>query len=199
MLKINHKLSKRIKKSEIFLIGCSAGGFSVIFDLLTGLGSDFPIPIVVIIHRSSKYKSEIETLLNKKVSLNVKLAEDQEVIKPGTVYFASADYHLLIEPEHKFTLDDSEPVHYCRPAIDVTFQSAADVYKDRVMAILLSGANNDGALGMKYIADMGGVTIVQDPECAEVDTMPQSAIKEAKIDLILSNEDIFRLINNFYR
>lgn len=164
------------------------------FDLLSGLPSNFPLPIIVIIHRSPKYKSAIEDILNDKGNLPVRLVKDKEKVENGMIYFAPPDYHLLIEPNGELTLDYSEPVHYCRPSIDVTFQSFSDVYTENLIAILLSGANEDGADGMAYVGRAGGITVVQDPESAEVRIMPEAALSRTNIDLVLTNQEIFDLM-----
>lgn len=181
------------------MIGCSAGGFALLHDIILQLPEKYPLAVIVIIHRSRKYESRIEKNLTAKGSILVKLAADKQLMKPGRVYFAPADYHLLLEPDRSFTLDFSEPVHFCRPSIDVTFQSVSDVLGSKVIGILLSGANKDGANGIKYIGDNGGLTVVQDPEEAEVDTMPLSAIKLTKVDLILKNGELFNLFDEIYR
>ena len=136
----------------------------------------------------------MEELLDSKSSICVKLAEDKEKIRKGFVYFAPPDYHLLLEPDDIFTLDTSEPVMYCRPSIDVTFQSVADVYQEKVIALLLSGANADGADGLCYIHNKRGLIGVQDPEIAEVRTMPEAAINRCSADLILNNSQIFSFV-----
>lgn len=171
----------------------------MLHDLILQLPENYPVAIIVIIHRSRKYESGIEKALTAKGSIRVKLAKDKQLMKPGRVYFAPADYHLLLEPDHSFTLDFSEPVHFCRPSIDVTFQSVSDVLGSKVIGVLLSGANRDGANGIKYVGDKGGLTVVQDPEEAEVATMPQSAIKLSQVDLILKNEELFNLFDQIYR
>ncbi|MBC7913164.1 MAG: chemotaxis protein CheB [Pyrinomonadaceae bacterium] len=186
----------RYKKAKIIVIGCSAGGFTLVFDLIAILPKNFPIPIIVVIHRSRKHKSSIEELLNNKSKVMVKVAGDKDPLKKGTVYFAPSDYHLLVEPNGCLTLDSSEPILYSRPSIDVTFQSVADVYKENVIAILLSGANTDGAEGICYIRERKGFTIVQHPDSAEVKTMPEAAISRCKADLILSNLELFSFMEN---
>jgi len=185
----------KIKNAEILLIGCSAGGFSIVYDMVLNFSENFPLPVLIVIHRGRKYKSFIEERLNLNSKLKVKMAEDKEQIKKGTVYFAPPDYHLLVEEDGSLSLDYSEPVLFCRPAIDATFQSAADVYKEKVIAVLLSGANEDGAEGIAYISELNGLTVVQDPDCAELRTMPQSAIEKANVDLILNNLQIAELMN----
>lgn len=194
MLDLDLHIAERIKQTRVIVLGCSAGGFHLTFDLLSRLTSNFPLPIVVVIHRSPKYKSAIEDILNEKGNLPVKLVKDKEKIENGMIFFAPPDYHLLIEPNGELALDYSEPVHYCRPSIDVTFQSFSDVYTKNLLAILLSGANEDGADGMAYVGRAGGITVVQDPESAEVRTMPEAAISRTNIDLVLKDQEIFELM-----
>ena len=189
-------IAKKIRNAELLVIGCSAGGFAIIYNLVQNLPENFPLPVLIVIHRSPKYKSLIEEQLNLKGKMSVKMAEDKEQIQKGFVYFAPPDYHLLVESDGSLALDNSEPVHFCRPAIDVTFQSAADVYKDKVIAILLSGANEDGADGIAYVSELNGLTVVQDPDVAEVKTMPNAAIEKTNVDLILNNLQIEELMKN---
>lgn len=165
-----------MKKPEILCIGGSAGSYHLILDLLATIPTQFQIPLVVIIHRNERYDSKIEENLNKRIALRVKVAEDKEAIQAGTIYFAPAGYHLLIEPDFTFSLDISAPLNFCRPAIDVTFETAAEAYQDRCCGILLSGANQDGAKGLLRIQEFGGICLVQDPVEAEISTMPQAAL-----------------------
>lgn len=138
----------------------------------------------------------MEELLNSKSNIQVKLSEDKEMIRKGCAYFAPPDYHLLLEPEGCFSLDSSEPVLYSRPSIDVTFKSVADVYKEKVIGMLLSGANEDGADGLCYIHDKGGLVVIQNPDEAEVRRMPEAAVSRCPGALILTNEDIFAFLSN---
>ena len=174
----------------------SAGGFSIIYDLVLNFPENFPLPVLIVIHRSRKYKSLIEEQLNLNGKLKVKMAEDKERIKKGIVYFAPPDYHLLVEDGGSLSLDYSELVHFCRPAIDATFQSAADVYKEKVIAVLLSGANEDGAEGIAYISELNGCNSRIRSRYAEFRTMPQAAIEKANVDLILNNLQIAELMND---
>ena len=190
---VDLKLSNdtRLEKAKVVVIGCSAGGFTLVFDIISKLPRNFPLPVIVVIHRSRKHKSSIEEILNSKSKVMVKVAGDKDQLMKGSVYFAPSDYHLLLEPDETLTLDFSEPVLFSRPSIDVTFHSVADVYNDKTIAILLSGANTDGAEGMCYIHKKKGFTIVQNPDSAEVRTMPEAAINKCSADLILSNLEIF--------
>jgi len=195
LLSPDNQLSERIRNAEVLLIGCSAGGFNLLFELLLQLPADFPVPVIIIIHRSRKYKSSMEDLLQKKANVIVKLADDKEQIKKGYIYFAPSDYHLLLEPDYTFSLDLSEPVFYCRPSIDVTFESVSDIYRDKVIGILLSGANEDGAQGMYHIEQNNGFVVAQNPESAEISTMPEAAIAKCKKILILNNAELKEFIN----
>lgn len=199
MVKISPDIEQKILAANAMVIGCSAGGFGLLSDLITSLPEDFPLAVIVIIHRSKKHKSTIEKVLTAKGSVPVKIAADKQLLKPGSVYFAPADYHLLLEPDLSFTLDFSEPLFFCRPSIDVTFQSVSDVLGEKVIGLLLSGANQDGANGIKYIGENGGLTVVQDPEEAEVATMPKAALNSGPVDLILKNDEIFNILNDIYR
>jgi two-component system, chemotaxis family, protein-glutamate methylesterase/glutaminase len=194
LLKLASDIESRIASSAVLLLGCSAGGFSLVYDLLIRMPAGFPLPVIVVMHRSKRYKTFIEELLDSKSALGIKIAEDKELLTAGHAYFAPPDYHLLLEPDLTFTLDSSEPVWYCRPSIDVTFQSVADVLGDRSIAVLLSGANEDGADGLCYLGARNGIVVVQDPNEAEVKTMPQAAINRCNADLVLGNEEIFQLI-----
>lgn len=173
------------------MLGCSAGGFNIMAGMLKAIPATVPFGILVVIHRNAKYETQLEQNLAPKCSIVVKAAEDKEAIRPAHAYFAPAGYHLLVEPNHSLSLDVSEPVHFCRPSIDVTMQSAADAYGDTTAAILLSGANQDGASGMESICRAGGLCIVQDPEDAEVDTMPAAAIARDAAHLALTTHELF--------
>lgn len=175
---------------KILLLAGSAGGFSVILNILKSLERPILIPVIVIVHRNPKYASSIEDTLSKALVQKIKTADDKETIEDGTIYFAPAGYHLLVEPDYSFSLDISEPVQYSRPSIDVTFESVAEIYKENCTAILFSGANQDGAQGLLMIKQYGGKTFVQDPTTAEVPIMPEAAIQLDAQDRILSIQEI---------
>lgn len=165
-------------------MGGSWGGMNAAIEILRHLPSDFALPVVLVLHRMRGVSSELPALIRKKTYIQVKEADEKEEIRPGMVYVAPADYHLLIEQDQTFSLDVSEAILFSRPSIDVTFESAAQVFGEKVIGIVLSGANKDGSRGLLNIAQTGGLAIVQDPRQAEVDTMPQSAIelvKQAKV------------------
>lgn len=180
---------------KIVLIGGSAGSLQVVTHLLNHLKAGLQIPVVIILHRKSDFESGLSTLFGSKTLLPVKDVDEKEPILPGVVYLAPPDYHLLIENDKTFSLDDSEKVHFSRPSIDVTFQTAADAYGAGVIAILLSGANSDGVDGLKAIKKQGGMVVVQDPATAMVPYMPQSALNNVQVDKQLSIEQLPDLIN----
>ncbi|SEA07965.1 two-component system, chemotaxis family, response regulator CheB [Chitinophaga terrae (ex Kim and Jung 2007)] len=179
----------------LVVIGGSAGGLQPVLTLLPGLSTSLKVAVVIVLHRQSHHASVLTDLLATRTGLTVKEAEEKELIQAGTIYIAPADYHLLIESDRTFSLDDSEKVNFSRPSIDVTFSSAAYAYKSKVSALLLSGANADGVEGLIDIHQAGGTTVVQDPLTADVDYMPREAVRQAKIDLILQPEEMARFIN----
>jgi two-component system chemotaxis response regulator CheB len=174
-----------VKRSyRLVVIGGSAGSLDVILKMLTALPGHLPAPVVIVLHRKNSNDNLLADLLSTKTSLRVKEVEEKEPIRPGYLYIAPADYHLLIEKDYSFSLDDSEKINYSRPSIDATFETAADVYSSSLIGILLSGANTDGVEGLKKIKQSGGLTIVQEPDSAEVSYMPQQAINNVDVDIV---------------
>lgn len=167
----------RVIPSKVILIGGSAGSLEIILNIISILPATGPFIYIIITHRKSSSDSIFENLLASRTTLPVKEVEDKEALRPRTIYIAPADYHLLIEDKNTFSLDASEKVQFSRPSIDVSFESAAEVFGSSVTAILLSGANSDGAKGLKKIEISGGVAIVQDPSTADVSYMPEQALK----------------------
>jgi two-component system, chemotaxis family, protein-glutamate methylesterase/glutaminase len=179
---------------ELLLIGGSAGSLDVLINLLPSLDQKLEFAIVIVLHRKAG-ESLLVDLLSDKTKWLVKEAEDKESIERRTIYVAPPDYHLLIEKDKTFSLDFSEKVHFSRPAIDVSFETAAEAYGPALMALLLSGANADGAEGLRHIKQNGGMTIVQDPKEASVSYMPQQAIELTKVDYIAPTPKIINIIN----
>ncbi|HEY8914846.1 MAG TPA: chemotaxis protein CheB [Chitinophaga sp.] len=179
-----------VSKYKMVVIGGSAGSLDSILKIVAAVQESVDVAFVVVVHRGKSGDSILTDLLSSQTTLVVKEVEDKELILPGTIYIAPPDYHLLLENEYTFSLDASEKVHYSRPSIDVTFESAALVYGPALVGVLLSGANADGAVGLKNIADAGGFTIAQQPATAEVGYMPQQAINMTKVSVILEGEDI---------
>nr|WP_238930781.1 chemotaxis protein CheB [Pseudomonas fragi] len=158
------------------------------------LTADFSLPIIVVLHLPDERRSQLAEVFAQRVALPVREVQDKQPIVPGTLYFAAPGYHVSVEQDQSFSLSQEEPVHYSRPAIDYLFESAADVYQQRLAAILLTGANRDGARGMSQVNQAGGLTIIQDPDEAQVATMPRAALELFQPDCILPLRGIGRLL-----
>jgi two-component system, chemotaxis family, protein-glutamate methylesterase/glutaminase len=178
------------KAYDAIVIGASAGGLYVMTRILQPLPANFPLPVIVVQHRSKDERSLLEEVLQQKCNVRIKQADEKELIQGGAVYFAPPDYHLLIENDRSFSLSFDAPVNFSRPSIDVLFESAAEVYKDRLLGIILTGANSDGARGIKKISMLGGSTIAQRLETADYPEMPKAAINTGYIQHIMSPEEI---------
>ena len=183
-----------MKQDKLLVIGGSAGSLQVVLAVLSALGKDYPIPVLVVLHRNNAFESSLEELIAIRTHGVIKEVEEKDAILPGVVYLSPADYHVLIEQDHTFSLDYSERVNYSRPSIDVTFRSAAEVYGEGMIALLLSGGNADGAEGMRDVKGRGGMTIVQDPLTAEVPYMPQQALLRMEVDIVAATELLPELI-----
>ena len=181
---------------EALIIGGSAGSLEVLLKVLPVLDVDISFPIVIVIHRKHGSDSLLPDLLSSKTLLKVKEADEKEQLSAGYIYIAPSDYHLLIELDRTFSLDYSEKVNYSRPSIDVTFQTAAEVYKNKLACLLLSGSNTDGVNGLKSLKNWGGLAAIQDPESAQVSYMPAQAKLQVDIDIVLGIEKIGEFINS---
>ena len=182
------------RRIEAVVIGASAGGFEALFAVLKGLPASYPMPLVVVLHLPETHESRLAELFGYRLSLQVREARDKETLEAGVLYFAPSGYHLSIETDRSFSLSCEDRVSYARPSIDVLFASAADAYGKSLAAVLLTGANYDGAAGLAGIRIAGGLTVVQDPSTAEVATMPEAAIRRMTPDLILPLAEIHSLL-----
>lgn len=174
---------------RLLVAGGSAGSLEVILDLLSGLGS-VPYPIVIVMHRRVSAESSLSQVLASRTVMPVEEAEDKELLQGRRVYLAPADYHLLFESDGSVSLDASEKVHFSRPSIDVSFESAALAYGAGLVALLLSGGNADGAAGLEAVRKAGGRCLVENPDTAAVPFMPSSAIARLQPDAILSRGEM---------
>jgi len=174
--------------------GVSLGGLDALATLLPGLPKSFPLPLALVLHIPPGEKGRIAQYLDKISLIKVKEADEKEMMRPGVAYTAPANYHLLIEPDHSLSLSVDERVNFSRPSIDVLFCSAAQAFGDRLIGVLLTGANNDGALGMACLHRYGGLTIVEDPSTAHCPEMPLAALKAIKPDYIQPIEAIPSLL-----
>lgn len=185
-------------KPKMVIIGGSAGSLQIVLEILSNLKTPLQYSIVLVFHRKNNSSEEtLINLLNSKSLNPVKEAEDKEVIKKSHIYVAPAGYHLLIEANHSFSLDVSEKINFSRPSIDVTILTASDVYKENMVAILLSGANKDGIDGLLKVKASGGYCIAQDPSSAQVNYMPSQAISYGAVDLIASPVEISSYLNQY--
>lgn len=184
--------------ADLIVIGGSAGSLQIVLEVLPQLSPDIQASFVIIFHRKPSPDSQpLIDLISAKSTLNVKEAEDKESIQAATIYIAPADYHLFIERDHSFSLDISEKVNFSRPSIDLTFFTAAEIYKDKLIGILLSGANSDGVRGLQSIRDYGGYTVAQNPDTSQVPYMPMQAIARKVVDFIASPDEIVNIINRY--
>ena len=186
--------TSRFRPVDAVVVGASAGGVEALLTIFKDLPADFGLPIIVVLHLPDERRSQLAEVFDRRLSIAVKEAGDKEPIIPGTLYFAAPGYHLSVEDDYSFSFSQEARVHYSRPSIDYLFESAADAYQERLAAILLTGANQDGAQGLETIKLRGGLTIVQDPEEALVATMPQAALDRIQPDYILPLCGIGRLL-----
>jgi len=195
-LPVEEKLISRWQSSEVLLLGGSAGSFNIIFRVVRNLSADLNKAVIIVLHRKKNFFSEIEKLFAENSRILLKEITDKEQIRPNTIYVAPANYHTLVEKQKCFSLDVSEAVWFSKPSIDVTFESAAEIYKDRCTAILFSGANQDGAEGLLTLRNYGALTIVQDPDDAEMPQMPAAAISIDAAEYVLNANEIFELLKS---
>jgi two-component system chemotaxis response regulator CheB len=187
-------------KYEAMVVGVSAGGVEALNLLLPCLPSKLPIPVMVVLHIGKFSVESLIAQLNNKCKIVVKEADSGEKILTGHVYFAPPNYHLLVECNRTFSLAVGEFVKYSRPSIDVLFESAADIYREKLIGVILTGANSDGAQGMKAVNKFEGYTIAQDPKDAFIGEMPGAAIAQSKMNKIYTLNKLtmfFKVLDKF--
>ena len=180
----------RAQSYRAVVMGCSAGGLDALSVVLPSLPGTFPVPMVIVQHVDPRGMSRLHAILKAKCKIDVREAEEKIAPCPGTAYFAPPNYHLLLELDGTFSLSVDQRVNYSRPAIDVTFETAAELYGSALIGVVMTGASSDGSRGLARIKVLGGYTIVQDPKEAEAATMPESAIRAVKPDAVLPLRDI---------
>jgi two-component system chemotaxis response regulator CheB len=181
------------------VIGGSAGSFQGITRILSQIPADFPLPILAALHRLKHVRHGFVEVVSLKSALKIVEPEDKESVRKGTVYLAPANYHMSVELGNYFSLSTEEMVHNSRPSIDITLSSASYVYRNKLIGILLSGANRDGGIGMKNIKDRGGLTIVQNPDECMIPTMPNAALSLTTIDYTLRVDQIIEFLLELYQ
>jgi two-component system chemotaxis response regulator CheB len=181
---------------EAVVIGASAGAVEALTIVLTALPRNYSLPVFVVVHLPADRSSVLPGLFANQCQIRVKEVEDKEPIEKGTIYFAPPNYHMLIELDGHLSLSQEAPVLYSRPSIDVLFESATDVYGASLLGIILTGANSDGAKGLKALCDRGGAAIVQDPREALSQAMPLSAINQCPAAQVMTLDAIAALLRN---
>ena len=185
----------RRRRRSLAVVGASWGGMHALARLLRQLDAGCTLSVAIAQHRAPDRTGSIFVdYLQKASALPVVEADDKQDVEPATVYIAPADYHMLVEPGH-FALSIDAPVQQSRPSIDVLFDSAADAYGDEVVAVILTGANDDGAHGIKQVKERGGLTLAQDPTTAERREMPDAAIATGAVDEVLTVEELGAVLN----
>lgn len=185
---------EEVNLNHIVVIGGSAGSLEVLLQLMSAMAPDFHHPIVLVLHRRATDDNLLENLFAAKCAFPVVSVEDKTPLRPGCLFIAPSDYHLLFERDATLSLDMSAKINFSRPSIDVSFESVADAWGAKVTAILLSGANSDGTRGLKAIQEKGGLAVVQDPATAAMPTMPQSAIEALSPDGVATPLQLIEII-----
>jgi two-component system chemotaxis response regulator CheB len=179
---------------DAVVIGASAGGVEALTALLPALAPGLMAPIFIVLHLPRDKPSVLVEIFAPKCAVPVREAEDKEAVAFGTIYFAPNNYHLLVDQGPQLSLSADDPVHHSRPSVDVLFESAAEIYGSRLLGIILSGANEDGASGLAAIHDAGGVTVVQSPETARAPDMALAALKMRPADRVLPLAEIAQIL-----
>ena len=172
------------------VVAASAGGIASLSTVLSQLPTDFPVPIVVVQHLDPRHRSLLAEILGKRTALQVKQVSQGDALEPGCVYIAPPDNHVLVNAEGTLSLSHSELVHFVRPSADLLFESVAGAFKDRVVAVVLTGTGSDGSMGVKAVKAVNGTVIVQDPADSEFAGMPQAAIETGQVDFVLPAPEI---------
>ena len=183
-------------KYAAVVVGASAGGMEALRKIFSNLSKNFKLPMLIVQHMHAHSDNYLARYLDSQCGQTVKEADEKEKICGEYIYLAPANYHLLIEEDQTLSLTTDERVNYCRPSIDILFESAADIYREKLIGIILTGANKDGTDGMKIIKKYKGLTVVQDPKTAEAAIMPVSVINGIKVDKILNLEEIAEFLNS---
>jgi len=188
-------LPKRVRRKskaafDVVAVAASAGGVTALGEFVSGIPEDFPSPILIVQHLDPRHRSLLAEILSRRSKLPVKQAQDGEPVKNGIIYIAPPNEHLLVNEDGTISLSQSELVHFVRPSADLLFESVAGRYKDRAIAVVLTGTGSDGDMGVTAIKKKGGTVIAQDKETAEFSGMPAAAISTGSVDFILRLEEI---------
>ncbi len=184
---------------DAVVIGASAGGVETLSLLLSKLPADCRVSFLIVMHIPRESPSLLPEVFAMRCALPIREAEDKEPVQPGTVYVAPPDYHLLVDRGPALALSGDEAVYFSRPSIDVLFESAADVYAERLMGVILTGSSQDGALGLAAVGRAGGRTVVQRPDSAAVPILPDAALRQGCVDAVLSLQELQELFSRMER
>ncbi|HVW03863.1 MAG TPA: chemotaxis protein CheB [Vicinamibacterales bacterium] len=179
---------------DLVVIGASAGGVEALIELLRALPPTLRAGVLIVLHLPRDRRSVLAEVFQPYCAVPVRDAQDKDPVEPGTVYLAPADYHLLVDDTRSIALSVDELVHFSRPSVDVLFEAAAEVYRERTLAILLTGGSDDGAAGLAAVRRAGGWTVVQDPSTARVPMMVEAALARGPVDFVLPLEGIAELL-----
>ncbi|MDP4209421.1 MAG: chemotaxis protein CheB [Bacteroidota bacterium] len=179
---------------KAIVIGGSAGSFQVVTKILSALPKDLNVPVLLSLHRLKHVRSGFLEALMLKSNIPIIEPDDKEQIKPGRAYLAPANYHMYIELGNRIALSTEEPVNHSRPSIDLSFVTAAQAYRDKLIGIILSGANSDGSYGLQKVKEYNGLTIVQDPRECQVRTMSEAAMKLTQVDHVYTTDQIINFL-----
>jgi two-component system chemotaxis response regulator CheB len=186
----SHLQTSQAPADRLVVIAASAGGLNALQQIVSPLPADFAAAIAIVLHVSADNRSFLSQILNRSSALKITQVEDKEAIVAGHVYTAAPDHHLIVNRDRTFSLTQTAAVRFLRPRADLLFESAAQAYQDRAIAIVLSGTGEDGASGLKKIKEIGGTVIVQTPEMAQFSEMPAAAIETGLANLVLPLDEI---------
>jgi two-component system, chemotaxis family, protein-glutamate methylesterase/glutaminase len=175
---------------DVVAIASSAGGLKALSETLAGLPANFPAAIVVVQHLDPRHRSLMADILSRRTALSVKQAADGDILRSGTVFIAPPDNHLLVNNGGTLSLSQSELVHFVRPSADLLFESVAASYRERAIAVVLTGSGSDGAMGVEAVKKMGGTVIAQDESTSEFPAMPTAAVETGKVDFVLPLDEM---------
>jgi two-component system chemotaxis response regulator CheB len=171
---------------DVVVIAASAGGLNALSKVVAGLPQGFPAGLLAVQHLDPRHRSLMADILSHRTALLVREAKADDVVQPGILYMAPPDRHLLVNPNMRLLLAETELVHFVRPSADLLFESAAACFRERTLGVVLTGTGSDGNMGVRAIKKVGGTVVVEDPESAEFNGMPEAAIRTGCVDFILA-------------
>jgi two-component system, chemotaxis family, protein-glutamate methylesterase/glutaminase len=186
----SHLTSLGMGAFDVVVVAASAGGLSAVSEAVSALPTGFPAAVLVVQHLDPRHRSLMADILDRRTAMRVKQAAEGDHLEAGTVYIAPPDRHLLLNPDGRVSLSQSELVHFVRPSADLLFESAAASFRERVIAVVLTGTGIDGSMGVRAIKKMGGTVIAQDAESSEFFGMPSAAIETGDVDFVLGLKEI---------